>query len=438
MLRSFQLANHRSIRDEHELLLFPVRGREPLVLPVTAIYGPNAAGKSNLIDGLHWFQQAVLHSFRTWEPDAEIPRDPFRLDPQAAAEPSSYVVVLVLDGTRYLYGVSLDDAVVREEWLYAYPRRHKRVIFERQGQTVEFGSTIKDRRRRAELLGGALGRNSFFLSMAAQTRQEEVLPVYRWFRDGLRILDGARPSADSPGEVADHVIDAVHRHPEFIELLKRADLGIVDLEIVPTNAEAAYARSAAEIVDDNVEGRHQIARRTIEDRRKRGDLQDELTFLHGEKRVPFSPADESDGTLAVADLLAAILSALNDGATLVVDEIDASLHPLLTTRLLELFRDGSANPHGAQLIFTTHDTALLGTNLDLNDVLRRDEIWFVDKNKDGATSIYPLTSFRPGKGEERDHDYLDGIYRAVPRIFPDSLVRQLITARDESDHDNAA
>src|SRR5262245_60651897 len=112
------------------------------VVPVAAIFGANAAGKSNLLDALAWMQTGVRDSFRAWDPGGGVPRRPFRLDPAAAGEPSLYATELLIDDVRYMYGFIVDDDAVREEWLYAYPHNRKRVVFERDGQQWTFGSTV--------------------------------------------------------------------------------------------------------------------------------------------------------------------------------------------------------------------------------------------------------------------------------------------------------
>jgi hypothetical protein len=137
--------------------------------------------------------------------------------------------------------------------------------------------------------------------------------------------------------------------------------------------------------------------------------------------------EQSAGTVAYIDLVAHALNALARGGVLLVDEMDMSLHPRLIARLIELFRDPKANPRTSQLIFNTHDATLLGTSFG-KEILRRDEIWFVDK-KGGATALYPLTDFHPRQEDNREKRYLGGSYGGVPAVFSDSLVESLIESR---------
>ncbi|HEX8345313.1 MAG TPA: AAA family ATPase, partial [Actinoplanes sp.] len=381
-----------------------------------------------------------------WDADAGIPRTAFRLDAGAAAEPSVFVVDLVIDGVQYVYGFALGDHRVEEEWLYSYPRRHKRVIFERRRQTVEWGSTVVDRRSRGELLASLTRENSLLLSAAVQAKQNEVLPVHRWFRQGLRIDGDRRPWRRSTPSLADRVATAVKHYPEFVDLLKVADLGISGIRVVETIEEPSAlsrdraARLAAEIAEtegvltDADADAEAIELRLADLRRELAFLRmpkrrRELLFLHGADEVALGPEEQSDGTLTWVDLLMSALLALSTGALLVTDEIDASLHPRLSARLIELFRSPETNPSGAQLLFTTHDATLLGTNLG-QEVLKRDEIWFVEKD-DGASRLYPLSDFRPRNGENRERRYLGGSYGGVPAVFVNSLVDSVLEAKSE-------
>src|SRR5690242_8795940 len=131
VLRSFRLENHRSFRDEAELSLLPAYAKGQTAVPVAAVYGANAAGKSNLFDGLRFVCAAVADSYRRWSPSGGVPRSPFRLGVGRRDQPSTYVIELSLDGVRYVYGFAVDDVQVREEWLHCYPKGRRRILFDR-------------------------------------------------------------------------------------------------------------------------------------------------------------------------------------------------------------------------------------------------------------------------------------------------------------------
>ncbi|MEU7477331.1 AAA family ATPase [Lentzea sp. NPDC042327] len=395
MLRSFRLDNHRSFRDEHELLLMPAYSKDREALPVAGIYGANASGKSNLLDGLAFMQRAVRDSFSSWTPDAGVPRRRFALN--GDGETSTFVVELVLDGVRYTYGFEVDDDSVHEEWLYSYPEARKRVLFERDEKGLRFGSTVDDRAR-LELLGGLLRPNALFLSLAAQSAVAHVLPVRGWFTHQLHFRLGVSASAGED-PMAEFLSNQPSEHSRAVELVRAADFGITDLVVA------------------NV-------------RRPDGELRPTLIVAHG--GFGLFLGDESAGTRSWLGLLPTVLTTLRTGGTLVIDEIDASLHPLLAARLVALFHDGEVNQAGAQLIFTTHDATLLHPPLG-EEVLRRDEIWFVEKDREtGASTLYPLTDFKPRAEDNLERRYLAGRYGAVPELFQDRFAEAVRGDRGEA------
>jgi len=451
MLRSFRVANHRSFRDEAELLLLPAYDKSRPVVPVTGIFGANASGKSNLLDALRWLQAAVRESYAQWEPGTGIPRTPFRLDPDASANPSTYCVELILDDVRYTYGVELDDHRIIEEWLYSYPHNRRRVIFDREADGLRLGSTVPDHRTRAEQLARQTRNNALALSVAAHNDLTDVQPVYEWFRSALAFAD---PAAATGAELRQRLNDEAQR-AAIVELISAADLGISDLgthldrdQIASVWGELVkLARHMDESAELSAVTKAQVRRVLASHRQDDPEIQWEifselfgtrrdhppatLHFYHGTSRVPLGLDEQSAGTRSWIGLVSAALDVVVAGGLLVVDEVDASLHPHLTARLISLFRDREANPEGAQLLFTTHDATLLD-----NDTLGRDEVWFVDKDPStGATRLYPLTDFHPRKNEDIQGRYLAGGYGAVP-ILADYRFRR--AAGSERARDAAA
>lgn len=447
MLRSFRLANHKSIRTEQEILLMPAYEKTRPVVPVAAVYGANASGKSNLLDALRFMQFAVRASFGRWEAETGVPRTPFRLDVEALAEPSSYAVDLIIDGVQYMYGFNLDDVRVVDEWLYAYHHSNRKtIIFERSDQDVTLGDSLPERRSRTKALAGALRDNALLLSAAMQLgEQPEFAPVYRWFRTGLII---PRPDLQIRRYLPDRVKSALAHHPAFIDLIRSADVDIVDVRVDEIEEsvsparrsdadrlaqEIRHLREQLEVAPEDAQGALKNRLRLLEARRRHlgaPQIRRELIFLQGPSATPMTAEDQSSGTLAYVDLMADALDALSRGAVLLVDEIDMSLHPRLTARLIELFQDPSVNLLSAQLVFTTHDATLLGTSFG-KEILRRDEIWFVEK-REGVSSFYPLSDFHPRQGENRERRYLGGSYGGVPAVFEDTLVESLLESRSEA------
>lgn len=403
MLRSFRVANHRSMRDEQELVLLPAYEKPREVVSVAAIFGANAGGKTTVLDAPGFLQRIVRDSYRTWEPGSGIPRRPFLLDPARSLEPSTYAVDLVLDSVRYVYGISIDDQVVRDEWLYRYPHGRKQVVFERDGDEIRLGSTVSDYRGRQRFLNEVTRGNASALGSGAMIDLSEVEPVYDWFRRRLRVHMHPAGTTAAAAEAVTLLGSRGTEKERLVELLRAADLGITDLQVerAPSGKERLWS------------GTH------------------ELRFLHGQSGVALSAAEQSAGTLAWLGLLVSALGALDAGGVLCVDEIDASLHPRLTARLVGMFKDEETNPRSAQLVFTTHDASLLGTSTG-GEVLARDEVWFVEKDRDGATALFPLTDFKPRQQENTERRYLGGSYGAVPIVSDDDL-RHAMAARVESD-----
>lgn len=390
MLRSFRVANHKSIRDEQELLLLPVYESDRSALPVAAIYGANASGKSNLLDALAFMRSAVLDSYPRWEPDQGVPRQPFRLDPKALARPSDFVVDVELDGVRHTYGFSVDDEQVLEEWLHTYPEKRRRIIFERSGDEIKFGSTVPSQRGVADVLEELTRPNALFLSVASRSNFPVLLPMYSWFLRALR-SGFLSPIRVSEARIAEFFSQSTSGRNVLLDLIRFADLGITALQVLGTEYK-------------------------------------QLFFYHSASGAPLHLWEESEGTQVWLGTLYHVMPVLGTSGTLVVDEIDTSLHPRLTARLIALFQDSETNPNGAQLIFTTHDTTLLSPTLG-EEVLRRDQVWFTEKDERGATTLYPLSDFKPRKGENTERRYLGGSYGAVPRLFPDDFVAAVRESR---------
>lgn len=375
MLLSFRVENHRSIRDEQALtLLAGTDGSNPIEAPlaVGAIYGANASGKSNVLAALSFMREAVVDSHRLWVPDRGVPITPFAWGPKAT-EPSLFEAVFKVADIRYEYGFVASHEAFVEEWLHVYPTHRKQVWFERDGSDFKFGDSLKGENKVVERLTRP---NSLFLSAAAQNHHELLAPVFGWFssiESRRRFRRGAplRGVANSPfgmdGEPS----------PEFLELLRAADTGIVDVKLT----------------------------------------EDGVTVLHqSDSSNAWLPLEEeSHGTQQLFATGPLLLRALEEGQLVLVDELEASLHPLLALELVRMFEDSVRNLHHAQLLFTTHDTNLIGNTLG-SPGLRREQVWLTEKDAEGATRLYPLTDYKPRKEENLERGYLQGRYGAIPLL----------------------
>lgn len=411
MLVQFRVENHRSLRDEQVLSLVASnrgdRGEDRLIVvpkldvalvPVVALYGANGSGKTSVLHALAFMCDAVRRSHRSWEPGGGTPREPFVLSSKAQT-PSRYEVDIVVGRTRYRYGFLLGERRVEEEWLFAWPHGRRQSWFTRDGDRFEFGKHMGGENAAIQ----ALTRdNSLFLSAAAQNNHAKLLPIYQWFhavRFELRRSTSAGLDAwhaamleellsDSPERALGAEEDATRRRLRegVLQLLRGADLGIVDMRL--RSREHATRRAGA--ID--------------------------LLFKHrtADGRGTWLPlAAESAGTVTLVGISARLVGVLARGGLLCVDEFDASLHPTVILELLRLMHDRESNPHGAQLVFTTHDAGLLGT-MHGAAPLRRDQVWFTEKDDAGATHLYPLLDHSPRKSENMARGYLQGKYGAIP------------------------
>lgn len=425
MLLHFRVANFRSLRDEQELSMIATRPDDPGgvvhlenlgldVLRVAAIYGANAAGKSNVLAAFQFMCNAVPRSHRAWKPEGPVPREPFLLDREMRSAPSLFEVDFLLEAVRYSYGFKLDDEQVLEEWLFAFPHKRPQLWFRRAADAAdpfEFGKQLKGNNR---VLAGLTRKNSLFLSVAAENNHPALLPVYSWFSS--RVKFAVAKDRDTRTLFTARLFQQDERRSTLLEFLRRADLGISDLSLreepmdkLTTEVLKLAMKEMKETMPE------QAALQEIELNYKVPRVELLHSTAQGPISLPF--ARESAGTQAWFALLGPILQALEAGSVLCVDELDASLHPHLAVEVIRIFEDPVRNPRGAQLVFNTHDTTLLG-NLLGEPALRRDQVWFVEKDAAGATHLYSLSEFKPRKSENLERGYLQGRYGAVPFIEP--------------------
>jgi hypothetical protein len=405
MLLRFRAANVLSFREELILSMLVhhgsdharpagVRGRGKDLAAVTlaAIYGANASGKTNVLAAMMWMASAVTGSVTEWSRHQGVPHRPvFALDPVARGEASLFEVDVVLAGVRHVYGFEVSDTRVESEWLHAYPAGRKQVWFERDAAEPEpyrFPSEwLKGNRQD---LARATRGNALFLTVGAQFNHPQLTPVHAWFRDRLRVVT---PGVDLAARMA-HTVELLADRAFGLrveELLRAADLGIVGIDVDTTDGTPRI-----QFAHDGPQGR---------------------ALLDFERQ-------ESLGTQVWFAFLGPMLSALDTGAVVLVDELDSSLHPLLAAEVLRLFRDPAANPLDAQLICTVHDVSLLGSG-HVQRPLLRDEVWITEKLRTGESELYPLTDAKPRAEESLERGYLRGRYGGVPKLATSGLAALL-------------
>ena len=414
MLIEFTVANYRSIKDEATLSLVAGPGkehrernvREPVMqsdvrarplLRSAAIYGANAAGKTNLIRALEAMQDIVVESSRA---DRELPVTPFLFDAEYKNQPTQFEMACIVDGVRYRYGFSATQDTVVDEWLYAWPRGRPQLWFKRhraegEAPTFEFGGKLQGDR---EVWRRATRDNALFLSMAATLNSTQLRPLYDWFRTRLRVVGLGGWDRHHSAQYAQD-----ERKPAVLEFLQVADLGVSNLRVV----EREYTE---DMISDGFSSEMREILKSILLETKVRDVRAVHEDSIG-RPVELDMDEESDGTQKMFALAGPWLDVLEKGHVVVVDELHDNLHPMLVRHLVGRFHD-SALDSDAQLIFSTHDTSILS-----QDVFRRDQIWFCERNARHETEIVPLSDFHPRKGiENLERSYLAGRYGAVPYI----------------------
>ena len=440
MLLRFGVSNHRSIRDYQELylsaskrikrkgLVIPVPTLRENAVPVVALYGGNASGKSNLIDAIDEFRRKIIQSHKWLDATDDIPWDPFRLDDTGGKEPTRFdCTFIVRDGKSvksdphtnesvYEYGFEYVATEFRREWLYRVVRKERQsmqLLFDRMTENgrvrVDFGSKLRGENK---TIANLTRPNSLFLSAAAQNNHPLLTNLHSFFATHWTVILHAGVMEDAI--VAKRLANYEHMKC-LLSLVRQADIGIVDIDVADEEIienDNGFMHDFAELLSKH------ISRDDDEGQFDRTSLIDEMlhrqrlnfTHLGEENRTSaFGYSKESKGTKTLISLLIPALEALAQGSVLVIDELDTSLHPSLAHAFVSLFVNKESNPHGAQLIFSTHDPVLLGSGL-----LHHDEIWMTDKSEEGKTQFTPLIEFNLRSRDDIEKAYRLGRLGGVP------------------------
>ena len=414
MLVEFRAQNFRSLRDEQVLSLVASSDKSqldthaletglkaaPHVLKSAVVYGANASGKSNLIKALQYMRGVVLES-ASLQPGQTFERlQPFRLDATSAAEATAFEVTFLLEGVRYQYGFSMTQQRIVSESLLVYKAFKPQRWFDRRydaetGKDVyEFGTGLKGAKN---LWEGATRPNALFLSMAVQLNSESLRPVFDWFANRLVIFN---EQAQLSPQFSVQMLKQESQRKAICDFLRAADISIADIEV--TTKQTMVHTFNFDLVTGKRE--ESVGEQAVDDVK--------IHHVTDSGRAIFDLSDESSGTRNLLFLAGPILDILSKGLTLVVDELDTSLHTLLVQALVRMFHRPDANTGNAQLIFTTHDTSLL----DAYGLFRRDQIWFVEKKPDQSSELFSLMEFSPRKKEALERGYLQGRYGALPLL----------------------
>ena len=404
MLIDFKVKNYRSIKDEQDLNMLSTKQKEHMdthtftsdastkmnLLKTAAIYGANAAGKSNFIKALKTMQEIVINSMSTYQRGHLLPVKPFLFDVETKNEPTEFEVSFITDNIRYQYGFSATQERIVEEWLIAYPKGRPQNWFARSLNTDinepsyewQFGEKFTGQK---QLWQESTRDNALFLSTAIHLNSEQLNPVYDWFDKTLRITGVGGWNPKSTIELCKQE----KKKSSILQFLQTADMDIEDIEI-----------------EENINKKEQAASWY-------GYFNpDSVIMWHKDNsgnKVPLKLEEESDGTRKLFAFIGPWLDSLENGHVLLIDELHDNFHPLMVKFLVNLFHSNITNKSNAQLIFTTHETSILS-----QDVFRRDQIWFCEK-KNKATELYSLVEFKARKGvTDLEKAYLSGRYGALP------------------------
>lgn len=390
------------------------------VVPIAAIYGGNASGKSNFFKAIHFVKELVVKGTR---PEAFIPVQPFRLDENSGQRPSRFLFQILVDEVMYEFSFSVTANSVVEEKLVKIGRTTDKVLYHRKDGKPNFASSLEDKKFLEFAFKGTQD-NQLFLTNSVLQKGTQFRPVYLWFKESLELV--APDTRFDPFEL--FLDEKSPLYETMNKLLPALDTGISHLgsEELPFSnlpiPEELKERIQKEITDG---GAIRLRNDDLNERfivtRQGGDLKArKLVTFHsknGGGETKFDMRHESDGSQRVIDILPAFLgaSALASKKVYVIDELDRSLHTLLTRQLLEAYLNECSADSRSQVLLTTHDVLLMD-----QDLLRRDEMWVVERGRHGASSLVAFSDFEQDIRSDKDvrKSYLQGRLGGVPRILP--------------------
>jgi len=435
MLLNFSFDNWMSYYEKNNFSMIATRerqhnGRIPRikkydmrVLPISAIYGGNASGKTNFCFALKFVKKMIVSGTGS-QSDKLINIEPFRLDKKAAQMPSRFSMDLLIDETIYQFSFAVTRSKVVEEKLVKITSTSEVVLYNRQNDKPNFDQSLKHDEALKYAFKGTRD-NQLFLTNSVSQKIDTFRPIYEWFKDKLVLV-----APDDRFQAYDSFID--EKDPLYItmnEILPLLDTGVIELEgesILLENA--AIPDKLKEDLKENVSednpilvmspAEHKWYTVSVED----GEfIAKKLVTYHDNAeggKTKFEIFHESDGTRRVLDLLPAILDLTDSesGKVYIIDEIDRSLHTLLSKQLIQYYLSNCSESSRSQLVMTTHDLLLMN-----QDLLRRDEMWVTERSRDGKTSMYSFSEFKDVRyDKDIRKSYMQGRLGGIPRVLLDS------------------
>ena len=397
MILEFSISNYMSFKEKvtFSMLANSSKGlddnyiivNDRKILKTGAIYGANASGKSNLFKALQTIS-LMLKNSNNIDINATLPIIPFKFDNDYITKVSEFEIKFIINNIRYVYGFIADKNKIYDEYLYNYPNNRETKIFDRTN-VKEYTYPQKDEKILKEI-EEKNSQNKFFLATATNWNYEKTKPAYDFLTNGIITFFNMEELKNIAFNIYDNNDNNLKNFA--LNFLKKADLNIEDYKISSMSIPEEFLKNT------------RVSVKTYQ-----------ILFKHIGSDNYLSFDEESLGTQIVFTFIPFIANTLNKQKVLIVDELDKSLHPFLVQYIVEMFNNPEINKNGSQLIFNTHDTNLLNLN-----ILRRDQIWFTEKNNEtGESSLYSLSDFSVRKKEIVEKGYMLGRYGAVPFIKND-------------------
>ena len=406
MILEFSIKNFLSFKDKvtFSMLANATKGlddnyviyKDKKILKTAAIYGANASGKTNIFKILALIT-AMLRNSNNVNINAKLPISPFKFDDNAN-KPSEFEIKFIIENIRYVYGFIADANNIYEEYLYYYPNGKETKIFDRT-EINNYSFSQKDEKFLSEIVKKN-APNKFFIATATNWNYEKTKLPYKFLSTEINVFNNL-------GGLRDFALKEYLKNDDelktfALEFLKNADFNIEDYKVLETDVPDDLFVAIPDFIKAGMNIKEKLKVFTA-------------LFKHKNSDVELSYEEESMGTQIIFCFIPFIMDALNNKRVVVVDELDKSLHPYLVEMIVQMFNDSDINKNGAQLIFNTHDTNLLKLN-----ILRRDQIWFTEKDdNNGISDLYPLSDFSVRKTENVERGYMLGRYGAVPFIKND-------------------
>lgn len=410
MLLSFSVGNFRSFNEKKTLSLQATSIKEhsdyiwkessKKILPVITIYGANSSGKSNLLLAFAEMTQIILKSSSS-NSSNKLHTDTFALSVENNDKPTFFEASFSINETFFRYGFEYTKDQIQKEWLYKMVEKKEKPLFLRNTKGIGVDEVLFPEGKDKE---SYTPENRLFLSVVDQLNGQISKSIIKWFYD-LNVISGIHD--EKYKRISIDLLNGKNNN-DFLNFVDKFDLGFSSLQVSERQIEINFPSN----IPDEIKERILTRERQV---LKSGHY---VSTESGEKEERFFSLEkmESEGTKKIINIAGPIYDTLDNGRILVIDELDAKLHPLLTRYIIDLFNSKETNKNRAQLIFATHDTNLLS-----NKIMRRDQIWFAEKEPiDNSTDIYPLSELREQDGtkirEDRsfEKDYINGKYGAIP------------------------